>query len=202
MCCAPCADDSGTAAGAAIRVQIHSMVTCFRTHRPGRAGNTATSASGSPTCAANITTIRWADRSSGCSSTTTGGGSRPSRSPSARPMPARSGSIRAASDRFISAHGMDDEQIARIVSELQIDIAVDLDRFAARARPGILARRPAALRFRASSFPTTPRRSSICRIPISATTRSARYRRAPAPAPRPVCRNQASCTAASTRVTR
>jgi predicted O-linked N-acetylglucosamine transferase (SPINDLY family) len=53
--------------------------------------------------------------------------------------------IRAACDQFISVHDQPDEQIARLVSDMEIDIAIDLDRFAARARPGILARRPAPL---------------------------------------------------------
>jgi protein O-GlcNAc transferase len=53
--------------------------------------------------------------------------------------------IQSACDKFISVHEMNDEQVAGLVSEMEIDIAIDLDRFAAKARPGILARRPAAL---------------------------------------------------------
>lgn len=53
--------------------------------------------------------------------------------------------IQAASDKFISVHEMSDGEAARLVRDMEIDIAIDLDRFAARARPGILARRPAAL---------------------------------------------------------
>lgn len=53
--------------------------------------------------------------------------------------------IEAACDKFISVHDLSDEQVAGTIREMEIDIAIDLDRFAARARPGILARRPAAL---------------------------------------------------------
>ena len=51
--------------------------------------------------------------------------------------------IQAACDKFVSVHDLPDEKVAELVRELEIDIAVDLDRLAARARPGILARRPA-----------------------------------------------------------
>jgi len=53
--------------------------------------------------------------------------------------------IQAGCDRFISVHDQSDERIAELIREMEIDIAIDLDRFAAKARPGILARRPAAL---------------------------------------------------------
>jgi len=53
--------------------------------------------------------------------------------------------IRAACDKFVTVHGINDDQAAHVLSDMEIDIAVDLDRFAARARPGILARRPAPL---------------------------------------------------------
>jgi protein O-GlcNAc transferase len=53
--------------------------------------------------------------------------------------------IQVACDQFVGVHDIGDEQVAGMMSEMEIDIAIDLDRFAARARPGILARRPAAL---------------------------------------------------------
>lgn len=53
--------------------------------------------------------------------------------------------IQAACDNFVSVNDKTDEEIAAIISDMEIDIAIDLDRFAARARPGILAGRPAPL---------------------------------------------------------
>ena len=41
--------------------------------------------------------------------------------------------IQAACDRFVSVHDMNDEQIAAMIREMEIDIAIDLDKLAARA---------------------------------------------------------------------
>ncbi len=46
-------------------------------------------------------------------------------------------------DRFIDAEAMNDAEVARLMRELEIDIAVDLMGFTGGARPGVFARRPA-----------------------------------------------------------
>jgi predicted O-linked N-acetylglucosamine transferase (SPINDLY family) len=51
--------------------------------------------------------------------------------------------IEAAFDRFINVRALSDAEIATMMREMEIDIAIDLNGQAAGARPGILAYRPA-----------------------------------------------------------
>jgi predicted O-linked N-acetylglucosamine transferase (SPINDLY family) len=51
--------------------------------------------------------------------------------------------LEAAFDRFIDARMLDDAAVARLMRELEIDIAIDLNGFTDGFRPEILARRPA-----------------------------------------------------------
>jgi predicted O-linked N-acetylglucosamine transferase (SPINDLY family) len=59
------------------------------------------------------------------------------------PMRAR---LEAAFDRFIDVRTLSDTEVARLMRELEIDIAVDLNGFTEGLRPDILARRPAPVR--------------------------------------------------------
>jgi len=49
--------------------------------------------------------------------------------------------LRASFDRFVDAKTMSDREIARLLRELEVDIAVDLNGFTSGARPDIFARR-------------------------------------------------------------
>jgi predicted O-linked N-acetylglucosamine transferase (SPINDLY family) len=51
--------------------------------------------------------------------------------------------IEAAFDRFIDVRALSDAEIAAMIREMEIDIAIDLNGQAGAARPGILAHRPA-----------------------------------------------------------
>jgi protein O-GlcNAc transferase len=51
--------------------------------------------------------------------------------------------IEAAFDRFIDVQAFSDAEIAAMIREMEIDIAIDLNGQAGAARPGILAHRPA-----------------------------------------------------------
>src|SRR5262249_16285476 len=51
--------------------------------------------------------------------------------------------LEAAFDRFVDAHDLSDEEIARLVRDLEVDIAVDLNGMTDGARPAVFARRPA-----------------------------------------------------------
>jgi protein O-GlcNAc transferase len=51
--------------------------------------------------------------------------------------------MKASFDRFVDANGMDDEEVAALVRELEIDITVDLAGFTDGARPNVFAQRPA-----------------------------------------------------------
>jgi len=50
--------------------------------------------------------------------------------------------LRAPFDRFVEAHAMSDEAVAKLLRELEIDIAVDLNGFTDGARPNVFVRRP------------------------------------------------------------
>jgi protein O-GlcNAc transferase len=53
--------------------------------------------------------------------------------------------LQASFERFIDAQTYDDEQIAKLIKELEIDILVDLMGYTADSRTGVLARRPAPI---------------------------------------------------------
>ena len=63
-------------------------------------------------------------------------------------------------DRFIDADGMSDAEIARLVRELEIDIAVDLNGFTGGARPAVFAHRPAPVQVNYLGFAGTLGRST------------------------------------------
>jgi protein O-GlcNAc transferase len=60
-----------------------------------------------------------------------------------------------ASERFIDAANRSDEDIAILLRQMEIDIAVDLKGFTEGSRPGILARRPAPLQVNYLAYPGT-----------------------------------------------
>jgi len=68
------------------------------------------------------------------------------------PMRAR---LQAAFDRFVDVRGMTDEQAARLLREMEIDIAVDLKGYTQDARFGILAHRPAPVQVNYLGYPGT-----------------------------------------------
>jgi protein O-GlcNAc transferase len=61
----------------------------------------------------------------------------------------------AAFDRFIDVRSMRDEEVARLLSDRQIDIAVDLNGHTQDERPGIFAYRPAPIQINYNGFPGT-----------------------------------------------
>jgi predicted O-linked N-acetylglucosamine transferase (SPINDLY family) len=68
------------------------------------------------------------------------------------PMRAR---LEAAFDRFIDVGGKSDAEVARLLREAEIDIAVDLKGYTAEARPGIFVHRPAPVQAHYLGFPGT-----------------------------------------------
>jgi predicted O-linked N-acetylglucosamine transferase (SPINDLY family) len=66
------------------------------------------------------------------------------------PMRAR---LEAAFDRFIDAQAISDADVARMLREMEIDLAIDLKGYTAEARPGILAFRPAPIQAHYLGFP-------------------------------------------------
>jgi predicted O-linked N-acetylglucosamine transferase (SPINDLY family) len=58
-------------------------------------------------------------------------------------------------ERFIDARGRSDVEIARLIRELEIDIAVDLKGYTSDARPAVFAMRPAPLQVNYLGFPGT-----------------------------------------------
>ncbi|MGB9365770.1 MAG: tetratricopeptide repeat protein [Xanthobacteraceae bacterium] len=63
--------------------------------------------------------------------------------------------IDRAFDEFIDASALNDDEAARALTEKKIDILVDLNGHYGRARPGILARRPAPIQVSYIGFPGT-----------------------------------------------
>jgi len=59
-----------------------------------------------------------------------------------RPSPMRA-RLKAAFDRFVDARAPNDAEVARLIRDLEVDIAVDLNGFTDGLRPDVLARRPA-----------------------------------------------------------
>jgi protein O-GlcNAc transferase len=58
-------------------------------------------------------------------------------------------------DRFVDASAKTDAEIARLIRELEIDIAIDLKGYTSEARPSVLARRPAPVQVNYLGFPGT-----------------------------------------------
>jgi predicted O-linked N-acetylglucosamine transferase (SPINDLY family) len=63
--------------------------------------------------------------------------------------------IVTAFDRFIDARNMQDVEVARLLKELEIDIAVDLNGHTGDSRPRILAMRPAPIQVNFLGYPGT-----------------------------------------------
>jgi predicted O-linked N-acetylglucosamine transferase (SPINDLY family) len=63
--------------------------------------------------------------------------------------------VAGAFDRFIDAHGLSDEDIARLIHREQVDIAVDLGGHTAGARPLVFAMRPAPIQVNYLGYPGT-----------------------------------------------
>lgn len=63
--------------------------------------------------------------------------------------------IEAAFSRFIDVQAMSDAQVAAVLRELEIDVAIDLNGYAGNKRPGILARRPAPVQVNYLGFAGT-----------------------------------------------
>lgn len=63
--------------------------------------------------------------------------------------------LAAAFDQFIDVRSMRDEDVARMLIDNRIDIAVDLNGHTQGARPGILAHRPAPIQINYNGFPAT-----------------------------------------------
>lgn len=70
----------------------------------------------------------------------------------ASPMARR---LKGAFERFVDVSGESDERIARLIAELDVDIAVDLMGYTSEERPGILLRRPAPIQVNYIGFPAT-----------------------------------------------
>src|SRR5262249_35428042 len=51
--------------------------------------------------------------------------------------------LKASCDRFLDAHMMSDREVARLMRDLEVDIAVDLHGFTDGSRPNVFAQRPA-----------------------------------------------------------
>jgi predicted O-linked N-acetylglucosamine transferase (SPINDLY family) len=77
--------------------------------------------------------------------------------PDASEMRAR---LKPLFDRFIDAERMSDADIARLMRELEIDIAVDLNGFTEGMRPGVLVQRPAPVQVSYLGFAATLGRST------------------------------------------
>jgi predicted O-linked N-acetylglucosamine transferase (SPINDLY family) len=63
--------------------------------------------------------------------------------------------VEAAVDRFVDARAMDDASVAKLIRELEIDIAIDLNGLTGGKRPGILAPRPAPVQVNYLGYPGT-----------------------------------------------
>ncbi len=63
--------------------------------------------------------------------------------------------IEAAAGRFVNAHAWSDMAIAKMIRDLEIDIAIDLNGLTGNDRNGILARRPAPVQVNYLGYPGT-----------------------------------------------
>jgi predicted O-linked N-acetylglucosamine transferase (SPINDLY family) len=61
----------------------------------------------------------------------------------------------SAFDRFVDVRGWTDADVAKLIREMEIDIAVDLKGYTQDSRPGILAHRPAPIQAHYLGFPGT-----------------------------------------------
>jgi predicted O-linked N-acetylglucosamine transferase (SPINDLY family) len=63
--------------------------------------------------------------------------------------------LRAAFDRFVDVAGLSDHEVARLIRDLEIDIAVDLSGLTENSKPGILAQRGAPVQVNYLGYPGT-----------------------------------------------
>ena len=63
--------------------------------------------------------------------------------------------LEKAFDRFVDVHGMGDDEVAALLHEMEVDIAVDLTGFTEHSRTPVFARRPAGLQVNFLGFPGT-----------------------------------------------
>ncbi len=63
--------------------------------------------------------------------------------------------VEAAFDRFIDAQTMSDAQVAKMLRELETDIAIDQNGYSGNGRPGILSHRPAPVQVSYLAYPGT-----------------------------------------------
>ena len=63
--------------------------------------------------------------------------------------------LKPAFDRWLDVRRLDDREVAELLEDLEIDIAVDLKGLTDDARPGVLARRPAPVQVSYLGFPGT-----------------------------------------------
>ncbi len=63
--------------------------------------------------------------------------------------------LRVAFDQFIDVRGKSDSEIAGLLRQMEIDIAVDLKGYTQNSRPGILAHRPAPVQVHYLGYPGT-----------------------------------------------
>lgn len=63
--------------------------------------------------------------------------------------------LRSAFDRFLDVSGRSDDEIAELIHQLDVDIAVDLMGYTSEERPGIFVRRPAPIQINYIGFPAT-----------------------------------------------
>jgi predicted O-linked N-acetylglucosamine transferase (SPINDLY family) len=63
--------------------------------------------------------------------------------------------MKQAFERFIDVRQQSDEQVARMLREMRVDVVVDLAGHTKHARPGILARRPAPVQVSYLGYPGT-----------------------------------------------
>jgi predicted O-linked N-acetylglucosamine transferase (SPINDLY family) len=68
--------------------------------------------------------------------------------------------LTAAFDRFIDVRSKSDREVALLLRQMEIDIAVDLKGYTREGRPGILAHRPAPLQINYLGYPGTQARTT------------------------------------------
>ena len=126
----------------------------------------------------------------------------------------------AAFDQFHDVREKSDHEVAKLLHDRQVDIAIDLKGYTQDSRSGILAYRPAPIQVSYLGYPGTmgapvhrlhhrrrdrccrssisrsiPRRSCTCRTAIRSTTPSARSPSARRRGRKSGCRSTASCSA-------
>ena len=63
--------------------------------------------------------------------------------------------VAAAFDEFYDVRGKSDQQVAKLLHDLQVDIAIDRNGYTTDSRPGIIAHRPAPIQISYLGYPAT-----------------------------------------------